>query len=91
MVEQCARAYTENPRPWRLGKLFVFWYNKSNEPRIVVGPDIAFSLVEMCLVNGLVGMVLNGCRTQELWPVFFGGLTLLVTHNLAFMGTVMYN
>ena len=62
VVEQCARAYAENPRPWFLGKMFTCWYNKYGEPRIVVGPDVVFSLVEMALVNGLIGMVLNNCR-----------------------------
>ena len=74
-----------------LGKLFTCWYNKKNEPRIVIGPDFAFSLVEMGLVNGIVGAVLNNMRTQEIWYFFYGGLALLITHNFAFMATVMFN
>ena len=30
IVEQCARAYAENPRPRRLGKMLAFWYNGKN-------------------------------------------------------------
>ena len=91
VVEQCARAYAETPRPWRLGKMFACWYNRQGEPRIVVGPDVVFSLVEMGLVNGLMGMVLKSIRKQELWPVFFAGIALLLLHDFAFGATVMYN
>ena len=57
----------------------------------MIGPDVVFSLVEMGLVNGLVGMVLNSFRKQELWPVFYAGIALLLLHDFAFGATVMYN
>ena len=71
--------------------MFACWYNQYDEPRIVVGPDVIFSLVEMALVNGLIGMVLHSCQTQEIWSVFYAGLVLVVCHDLAFLSTVMYN
>lgn len=65
VVEQCARAYTDDPRPRRLGKMFAFWYNGKNEPRILIGPDWLFSLVEMCLANGIIGMILNSALASS--------------------------
>jgi hypothetical protein len=37
----------------KLGNFYCFWYNDSNEPRIVLGPDWIFSLVEVILINGI--------------------------------------
>ena len=91
MVQQCARAYTENPRPRKLGKLYAFWYNGKNEPRIVVGPDFGFSLLELLIVNGLVGMVLKGAVSSDQWNIFYAGLAVLLSHNLSFLATVMVN
>ncbi len=71
--------------------MFAFCYNKKNEPRIVIGPDFAFSLLEMALVNGILGAVLNSAANHELWSVFAAGLVILVGHDLAFMSTVMVN
>lgn len=71
--------------------MFACCYTRKNEPLIVVGPDVLFSLIEMGLVNGLVGMVLNSCRNNEVWSVFYAGLALLLVHDLAFGATVMYN
>ena len=62
IIEQCAKAYTENPRPRKLGKMYAFWYNKKNEPRIVIGPDFWFSLLELALVNGICGLILNSAN-----------------------------
>ncbi len=91
VVQQCARAYTENPRPRKLGKLYAFWYNGKNEPRIVVGPDFGFSLLELLIVNGLVGMVLKGAAGSDQWHVFYAGLAILLAHDLSFLATVMVN
>ena len=63
VVEQCTKAYEENKRPRKLGKMFAFWYNGKNEPRIVVGPDFGFSLLELTLSNGILGLILNSART----------------------------
>ena len=63
IVEQCTKAYEENKRPRKLGKMFAFWYNGKNEPRIVVGPDFGFSLLEFVLTNGILGGILNSARS----------------------------
>ena len=91
VVEQCARAYAANPRPRRLGKMLAFWYNKKNEPWIVVGPDFGFSLLEMGLVNGIVGSILAKALSNEQWFLFYTGLVILILHDLAFSTTVLYN
>jgi len=62
VVEKCAKAYLDNPQPRRLGKLYAFWYNSKNEPRLVLGPDFSFSLVELAIANGLVGAILRGAH-----------------------------
>lgn len=89
VVEKCARAYTENPRPRRLGKLYAFWYNGQNEPRIVIGPDFGFSLMEMAMVNGIIGMVLKGAFGSDQMSLFYVGLAILLSHNATFLSTVM--
>ena len=66
VVEQSNAAYTKNPRPFRLGKMYALWYNKNNEPRIIVGPDFGFSIVELLLTNGILAYELNSARSQEL-------------------------
>ena len=63
MLEQCIQAYEANKTPRKLGKMYAFWYNGKNEPRIVVGPDIGFSLLELFLTNGILGIILNSARS----------------------------
>ena len=87
----CARAYTENPRPMRLGNMFVFWYNKKNQPRIVIGPDFGYTCVELALVNGICGFILFNALTIEMTLLFGIGLALVLFHNLAFLLTVCWN
>ena len=89
LVGLCLQHYKENPRPRRLGKMFAFWYNKDNEPRIIVGPDFGFSILEMLLVNGIVGAVLNFARINEVWTTFLAGLLILIAHDISFAATVM--
>ena len=90
IIEQCAQAYIENPRPRRLGKLFVFWYNSQNEPRIVVGPDFYFSILELVLVNGILGLILASANNTN--PIiFWSGLSILLFHDFAFLATICKN
>ena len=91
VVSICAKAYTENPRPRRLGKLYAFWYNGKNEPRIVIGPDFGFSLLELAIVNGIIGLVLRGAAVSQQWTVFYAGLGILLAHDFTFLCTVMVN
>ena len=91
VVEQCMQAYEENKRPRKLGRMFAFWYNGKNEPRIVVGPDFGFSLLELFLTNGILGIILNSARSQSLWALLYCGLGILLIHNLTFIATVLRN
>ena len=63
VLEQCIQAYEANKRPRKLGRMYAFWYNGKNEPRIVVGPDFGFSLLELVLTNGILGLILNSARS----------------------------
>ena len=46
--------YAADPTPRRLGNLYCFWYSSgAKEPRIVIGPDFLYSLIEIGLVNTL--------------------------------------
>ena len=90
IIEQCAKAYTENPRPRRLGKMYAFWYNSKNEPRIVVGPDFWFSLLELALTNGIIGLILNTANSGSTMWVLYAGLGILIFHDVAFLGTIMW-
>ena len=91
VVEMCARNYTEDPRPRRLGKMYAFCYNKKNEPRIVVGPDYCFSLLELALVNGILGLVVHSLFSHELWTAFSIGFFILLAHDISFIATVTVN
>ena len=71
--------------------MFAFWYNGKNEPRIVIGPDFGFSLLELFLTNGIVGLILNSARNQGLLPLLYCGLGILLIHNIAFMTTILRN
>ena len=71
--------------------MYAFWYNGKNEPRVVVGPDIGFTLLELALVNGIVGLVLSGAYSHGLSLVFWAGAAILVTHNLSFLTTALMN
>lgn len=91
IVDQCLKAYEEDKRPRRLGRMYAFWYNGNNEPRIVVGPDFWFSALEMAMANVIVGLILSSAARQGLLPLFYGGLAILLIHNGAFLTTVLRN
>ena len=78
IVEICQQAYLDNPRPRKLGKLYCFWYNSKNAPRIVIGPDWHFSLVELLLVNGITSSVLYPAMAQGSNKLFLIGLLILI-------------
>ena len=91
VLEQCTQAYEADRRPRKLGRMFAFWYNGKNEPRIVIGPDFGFSILELFLTNGILGIILNSARSQSLWALFYCGLSVLMIHNIAFIATVLCN
>ena len=51
MVEVCKQSYLANPRPRYIGKVSCYWYDLSNRPRIVIGPDWVFLVVKGVLYN----------------------------------------
>jgi predicted membrane-bound dolichyl-phosphate-mannose-protein mannosyltransferase len=57
----------------------------------VVGPDFVFSIVEMCLVNGVIAMVLKSALAEQTMNIFWIGVAILAFHDVAFLGTVMTN
>ena len=67
--------YLSNPRPAKLGNFYCFWYNEKNEPRITLGPDWLFSLIEVALVNSISGYFLYSANSHGL--VFYLGLLVV--------------
>lgn len=57
----------------------------------MVGPDFPFSLVELLLVNGIVGLILASANSSSNTIVFWTGLCILLFHDLAFLATVCMN
>ena len=55
IVDKCIDKYLATPRPRMLGFNHCFWYTSKNEPLIVIGPDWAFSLVKIVIMNILMG------------------------------------
>ncbi len=48
-----------DPMPRKIGKYTCFWYNsETKEPRIAIGPDWVFSIVEILVINGICGYFL---------------------------------
>jgi hypothetical protein len=45
IVEEVQKNYNKNPRPYKLGGLYCLWYDKNDNPRIVIGPDYTYSLI----------------------------------------------
>lgn len=79
-------SYRVNPTPRRLGNVFCFWYNKeTGQPRIVIGPDWVFSVIEMILMNGIAGYFI-ATTDRVRYPYLFaiGFLTLLL-HDIFFI------
>lgn len=91
-VDRCVDAYNRDPRPKCLGFTYCFWYNRDNEPLIVVGPDWHFSLIKILLVNGLVGAILFSFKWTGSEKVLKQiGILLLVFENLCFVATFLLN
>ena len=91
VVEQAQQNFMENPKPFKLGNLYCFWYNKQGNPRIVIGPDWKFSVLEMILVNGIVGSILHAALAASSMTLFWVGFGILAYHDLAFLMTIMWN
>ena len=81
----------DNPKPRKLGNMYCFWYNAQGNPRIVIGPDWKFSILELALVNGIIGSILHSLDKTEQSKVFYAGLFILLFHDLFFILTVTMN
>jgi len=91
-VQECKQWFDVNPRPFKLGKCYCFFYNKeTNEPRIVLGPDWIFSLIEVLVINGICGYFLITTDTRAHPIIFEIGLVMLLLQNIAFLSTVLVN
>ena len=65
---------------------------KNDQPRIVIGPDYWFSIVEIALANLItIGLVFVPAVASKNWTVLAGGLVILGLQNLTFMLTVCAN
>lgn len=85
--------FLRDPTPRRLGKLNCFWYDPvSKRPRIVVGPDYLFSILELVLANAITwgAALLPSIYTQN-YEVFAVGLSILSLQNLSFLLTLSKN
>jgi hypothetical protein len=69
----------------------MFYDSFTNEPRLVLGPDWGFSLVELLIINGICGYFLFTTDT-EMHPILFSvGLGMLLLQNVSFLLTVLVN
>ena len=89
--EECRQNFLLNKTPRKLGNYYCFWYNKHYQPRIVIGPDYLFSLIELALVNGITGYFLYSTGEKNHIWLFYFGLALLILQNLSFLVTAFMN
>jgi hypothetical protein len=76
-LEVCRVKFESDPRPFKLGNYYCFWYNSKNEPRIVLGPDWIVAAVELIVINGLCGYFLKSMDKVEHDMLFMVGATML--------------
>ena len=57
----------------------------------MIGPDFNFSLMELGLVNGILGAILRAAFTGENMTLFYAGLSILCLHDVFFAATIMCN
>jgi hypothetical protein len=91
-VDICAKEYRENPNPRKLGNLYCFWYDKKNNPWMVIGPDWYFSVMAAIFFN-LIGsaLALYPPASNGRWDLFVGGVIVLFAQNFTYGMTVMKN
>ena len=86
------KQYTHNPTPRKLGNMYCFWYDKTNSPRIVVGPDYLYSLIAVMFFNlGTIFVCLIPSAFTGRVLIFVGGLAAMTLQNIAFALTVGLN
>nr|AAG45846.2 putative membrane protein [Sterkiella histriomuscorum] len=90
-IDDCKDNYEREPRPSKLGNMYCLWYNSKNQPRIVLGPDYLFSLVELLVINGISGLFIYGINRQSHQWLFMIGLITILSQNLFFLLTVLAN
>jgi len=76
-VAEARDNYLENLAPRRLGNLYCFWYGQG-QPRIVIGPDYIFSLLELFILNGLSGWFLFTLDMKEHPALYTVGVVVLL-------------
>ncbi|CDW86650.1 UNKNOWN [Stylonychia lemnae] len=90
-IDDCKLNFDNNLYPSKLGKMYCFWYNSKYQPRIVLGPDWAYTLIELIIVNSLAGaFIMTIDRIAHEW-LFSIGLATLMTQNFTFLLTSLAN
>lgn len=78
-IDDCRDNFDRDSTPFKLGKLYCLWYNSSYKPRIVLGPDWGFSLIEIFIINGISGFFIGSIdRKSHSWLFMIGLITLLI-------------
>ena len=77
-LEVCRVAFESDPRPSKLGNYYCCWYNSKNEPRLVLGPDWVFTVVELLVINGICGYFLWSMNKEEHLVLFIMGASMLL-------------
>ncbi|CDW72131.1 dhhc zinc finger domain containing protein [Stylonychia lemnae] len=90
-LKECLEYYTENPTPRKLGYFTCFWYSSTGQPKIVIGPDWIFSLVELIVINGIAGYFVFSTDRFKHPYMFLIGLLVLAFQDLSFLILVMQN
>lgn len=77
-MDDCQENYEKDPTPKKLGNCYCFWYNNLGQPRIVIGPDWVFSVIEIVVVNGITGYFLSLSDNKQHFYIFVIGLLTLL-------------
>eukprot|EP00347_Sterkiella_histriomuscorum_P004329 403360859 len=90
-VDECIDNFQANPQPRRLGNLICYWYNSQNSPRIVIGPDWVFSVIELIIMNGLAGYFVFTTDSVKHSHLFGIGFMTLLLQDISFIWLVLQN
>ena len=78
-IDDCKAHFENDPYPKKLGKMHCLWYNSQYQPRIVIGPDWVFTIMELLIVNGLAGLFILTIDRNLHWWLFLIGVATLMT------------
>eukprot|EP00347_Sterkiella_histriomuscorum_P011891 403370703 len=90
-IDECKENYEKDPKPYKLGNMYCFWYNSRNQPQLVLGPDWTFSLAELAIINGIAGLFVASINSHTNPWLFKMGMLTLMTQNFFFLLTALAN